>query len=63
MKKIAYTETQIIDIVNGLGLLSIKGIQQARILTTIAGLLDQGEEIESSVGEEGNVNNDAGKTD
>lgn len=61
MKKIAYTEMQIVDIVNGLGLLSVKGIQQARILTMIAGILDQGKEI--IVEEEGGVDNDTGKTD
>lgn len=61
MKKIAYTEMQIVDIVNGLGLLNIKGIQQARILTLIAEVLDKGEEIEVSNEKEGDTNSDAGE--
>ena len=60
MKKIAYTEAQVTDIVKCLELLNVRGMQQARILATIGALLDQGTEIE--VEEEGGSNSEVGET-
>lgn len=58
MKRIAYTEEQVTDIVKCLELLNVKGLQQARILATIGTILDQGSEIE-----EGEFKSETGKTD